>query len=132
MTPYVTLGARDAAEGARFYDAVLAAIGWSAHVTFDGWSAYSAGGTGEGFTFWCCTPFDGQPARAGNGTMVSFPARSRAEVDAFHATALREGGQDEGAPGPREAYGPHWYSAYMRDPTGNKIAVYLNWPEASA
>jgi hypothetical protein len=29
-------------------------------------------------------------------------------------------------------YGPDWYSAYMRDPTGGKIGVYLNWPEAKA
>lgn len=60
--------------------------------------------------------------------MVAFPAPSRAAVDAFYLAALDHGGQDEGGPGPRAAYGPDWYSAYMRDPTGNKIAVYINDP----
>ena len=87
------------------------------------------GGTGAGFTFWACTPFDGETASVGNGTMVAFPARTRAEVDRFHATALAMGGTDEGASGPRENYGANWYSAYMRDPSGNKIAAYLNRPD---
>ncbi len=132
MNPYFTLGARDAAEAAQFYDAVLATIGWSSHASFGTWRGYSRGGSGEGVVFWSCTPFDGGPATSGNGAMVGFPARSKAEVDNFHAAALANGGSDEGKPGPREMYGPDWYSAYMRDPTGNKIGVYLNWPEAKA
>lgn len=131
MSPYVTLGMRDPETAARFYDAVLATIGWSSHAAFGEWRAYSEGGTGEGFTFWACTPFDGEAASVGNGTMVAFPARTRAEVDRFHSVAMATGGTDEGAPGPRESYGPNWYSAYMRDPSGNKIAVYLNVPEAA-
>lgn len=126
MSPYVTLGMRNSDEAARFYDAVLATIGWSAHASFEGWRAYSEGGKGVGMTFWACAPYDGNPASVGNGTMLAFPARARAEVDAFHATAMREGGQDEGAPGLRPSYGPNWYAAYLRDPTGNKIGVYVN------
>ena len=33
------------------------------------------------------------------------------------------GATDEGAPGIREIYSPTWYAAYMRDPSGNKLAV---------
>lgn len=127
--PYVTLGARDAAEGARFYDAVLATIGWSSHAAFGDWRAYSAAGSGQGFVCWVVAPYDGKSASAGNGAMVAFPAPSRAAVDAFYKAAMDQGGRDEGSPGPRDAYGPNWYSAYLRDPTGNKIAVYINDPE---
>ena len=126
MHPYVTLGMRNPDEGARFYDAVLATIGWSSHAAFAAWRAYSAGGTGQGFVCWIVAPYDGEPATTGNGAMVAFPARSRADVDAFYRAAMAHGGSDEGGPGPRDAYGPNWYSAYMRDPTGNKIAVYVN------
>ncbi len=126
MSPYVTLGAKDTSKARTFYDAVLATIGWAGHADFDDWRAYSAGGTGEGFVCWIVSPFNGEAATAGNGTMVSFPARSPAEVDAFYMTALAHGATDEGAPGPRKAYGPNWYAAYLRDPTGNKIAVYHN------
>lgn len=126
MDFYVTLGAADAAAAHAFYDDVLATIGWSSHASFPGWRGYSAQGAGKGPTVWICTPFNGQPASAGNGTMVAFPAASPAQVDAFHAAAMARGAQDEGAPGPRADYGPHWYAAYLRDPTGNKIAVVHN------
>jgi catechol 2,3-dioxygenase-like lactoylglutathione lyase family enzyme len=123
MDHYITLGARDAAEADAFYGAVFATIGWSSHMSFPGWRAYSSGGTGKGLTVWSCTPFDGRPASVGNGNMLGLAAASTAEVDAFHAAALAHGGTDEGAPGLRPDYGPDWYAAYLRDPTGNKIAI---------
>ncbi len=107
MSPYITLGAKDPATSHAFYQAVLATIGWAAHAEFPGgWVAYSEAGRGEGFHFWVCPPFNGAPATAGNGMMLGLPARSRAEVDAF--------------------YGPNWYAAYLRDPSGNKLAVVCN------
>ena len=126
MEHYVTLGARDADASNRFYDAVMATIGWSSHMAFPGWRAYSQGGSGKGLTVWICAPVDGQPASAGNGTMLGLAANTRTEVDAFHAAAMAHGGSDEGAPGPRPDYGPDWYAAYLRDPTGNKLAIVHN------
>lgn len=122
MDHYFTLGVRDAAEADAFYGAVFDTIGWSSHMSFSGWRAYSSGGSGDGLTVWTCTPFDGRPASAGNGTMLGLAAPSPAAVDAFHAAALANGGTDEGAPGPRP-YGANWYAAYVRDPTGNKLAI---------
>ncbi|MCA0279100.1 MAG: VOC family protein [Proteobacteria bacterium] len=126
MSVYVTVGALESATSNAFYDAVLATIGWSKHTEFPGWRGYSEGGTGEGLVLWVCKPFDGGPASAGNGAMVGFMVKSRAEVDAFHEAAMANGGTDEGAPDPRPHYGPHWYAAYMRDPAGNKISVVYN------
>lgn len=126
MDFYVTLGATDAAAAHAFYDDVLATIGWSARASFPGWRGYTAGGAAKGITVWICSPFNGEPASAGNGTMVAFPAGSQAQVDAFHAAAMARGAKDEGAAGLRPEYGPHWYAAYLRDPTGNKIAVVHN------
>jgi catechol 2,3-dioxygenase-like lactoylglutathione lyase family enzyme len=122
MDHYFTLGVRDAAEADAFYGAAFETIGWSSHMSFPGWRAYSAGGSGKGLTVWTCTPFDGQPASAGNGTMLGLAAPSPAAVDAFHAAAMANGGADEGAPGLRP-YGRDWYAAYVRDPTGNKLAI---------
>ena len=58
--------------------------------------------------------------------MIGFPAAAQSVVDAFHAAALAHGGTDEGPPGPRPHYGPDWYYAYVRDPSGNKLAIVFN------
>lgn len=126
MDLYVTLGALDAEKSAAFYDAVLATIGWAKMTEFPGGRGYSEGGREDGFTFWVVAPFNGEAATAGNGAMVGFPAKSHAEVDAFHAAAMAHGGADEGAPGPRPHYTPTWYAAYVRDPSGNKLGIVFN------
>lgn len=126
MPAYITLGTNDPAKSHAFYDAVMAIIGWSVQSDFPGgWRAYSEGGRSDVFKVWVCPPFDGSPAGVGNGVMLGLPARSRAEVDAFHAKALALGGTDEGAPGLRPIYSPTWYGAYVRDPSGNKLGLYF-------
>jgi len=97
----VTLGTDDRARAIRFYDAVMATVGLArlpdAPKGWAGWGA--AHGTG----LWLCQPFNGQPASAGNGTMVTLRATSAAMVRAFHAAALAHGGTNEGPP--RKAHG---------------------------
>ncbi|HWZ89282.1 MAG TPA: VOC family protein [Polyangiaceae bacterium] len=59
---------------------------------------------------------------------VCLAARSRAEVDAFHAAALAAGGRDNGAPGIRAHYHPGYYGAFALDPDGHNIeAVFHEW-----
>jgi predicted lactoylglutathione lyase len=60
---------------------------------------------------------------------VCFVAPSAEAVDAFHAAALRAGGQDNGAPGPRPIYGPGYYAAFIIDPDGYRIEAYYGPPE---
>jgi predicted lactoylglutathione lyase len=72
---------------------------------------------------WVCKPYNGAPATAGNGAMVALWARDWRSVDAFHATALANGGTSEGAPGLRLLYNPDFYACYVRDPDANKLAV---------
>lgn len=60
---------------------------------------------------------------------VAFCAASRAEVDAFHAAALAAGGQNNGAPGPRPHYHPHYYGAFVLDPDGHNIEAVCHEPE---
>lgn len=122
MFSYVSLGTRDLARALPFYDAVLAPLGHTRIEDYDPEDRSAAWGLDDpGPHLWVTQPFDGGPASPGNGTMVSFLAQSRAAVDAFHAAALAHGGTDEGAPGLRAHYGPHFYAAYVRDPDGNKL-----------
>jgi catechol 2,3-dioxygenase-like lactoylglutathione lyase family enzyme len=52
---------------------------------------------------------------------VAFAAPDTETVDAFHAAALAAGAQDNGGPGKRETYHPHYYGAYVLDPDGNNV-----------
>ncbi len=122
MIGYVTIGALDVEGALPFYDAVLGAIGYERQFLDGGWAGY--GPTGQEANTFICPPFDGQAARAGNGVMIAFKAPTVEAVAAAHGAALANGGADEGGPGFRPPEGTSFYGAYMRDPTGNKIAIY--------
>ena len=120
MIGYVTLGTNDLARAARFYDAIAAELGVGRMMETDRYIAWGkpGGGAGIGLTL----PFDGRPATVGNGVMVAFEARDRAQVERIHQLALSLGGQDEGAPGLR---GEGFYAAYFRDLDGNKLNAFV-------
>ena len=120
MIGYVTLGTRDLARGAKFYDAIAAEMGVGRMMEMERFIAWGkpGGGAGIGLTY----PFDGQPASVGNGVMVALAAKDRAQVDRLHALALNLGGKDEGAPGDR---GGGFYAAYFRDLDGNKLNAFV-------
>jgi hypothetical protein len=56
------------------------------------------------------------------GQHTAFVAKTKAEVDAFHAAAQKAGGTDNGTPGPREGQStPVYYAAFVIDPDGNNM-----------
>ncbi|CAD5373174.1 Putative lactoylglutathione lyase [Rubrivivax sp. A210] len=116
MIGYVTLGTNDLPRAAAFYDALLGGIGAKRLWEFDRGIAW--GVTMEQPSLAVMTPFDGQPATRGNGTMVALVVQTRAQVDALHKKALELGANDEGAAGPR---GDSFYGGYFRDLDGNKL-----------
>ena len=126
MLLYITLGSNDLAQSQRFYDATLAPLGLTLLKSDDSEIGYGAPGQDQ-VLVWINRPFDGKPATIGNGSMPAFAAQTRAAVDAFHAAALAHGGSDEGAPGLR--YAPDFYTAYVRDPDGNKLSAVCTTPE---
>ena len=119
---YVTLGTDDLNAALPFYDAVLMAIGYERGDPEGGWAFY--GPRGEAPIVGVCRPFDGKPARGGNGAMVAFKAADQAQVRTAHAAALANGGTDEGAPGFRPPEGTSFYGAYVRDAVGNKLCFF--------
>ncbi|MDJ1015320.1 MAG: VOC family protein [Paracoccaceae bacterium] len=131
MIGYVTVGTDDIARAERFYSAFLPALGYVVE-KYHGDLSYvlpvEPGQSPAQPDFYVKSPFDAGPASAGNGFMVAFEAQSQSQVRALHAAALAAGGADEGQPGFRASYGPHFYVAYLRDPQGNKIALYSSDP----
>ncbi|MGB7317580.1 MAG: VOC family protein [Planktotalea sp.] len=132
MIAYVTVGADDIARAKRFYSAFLPALGYGLEEGAEGLSFALPVAAGEVPVlpdFYVKPTFDGQPASAGNGTMIAFEARSQNQVRELHAAAVAAGGVDEGQPGFRASYGAHFYVSYLRDPQGNKIALFSSNPD---
>lgn len=127
MLSYITLGANDLQASERFYSALLEPLGYAKKVAEEG-IAFSlpagADDRGSPATVYVKTPYDGRPATAGNGSMTAFRTASQAIVRQVHAAAIAAGGTDEGAPGFRAAYSSNFFVAYVRDPVGNKIALF--------
>lgn len=131
MIAYVTVGADDMARAKRFYSAFLLALEYVLEEGPAGLSYALPDQPGQSVSlpeFYVKPTFDGRPATAGNGAMIAFEARSQKQVRDLHAAALAAGGSDEGQPGFRASYGPHFYVGYLRDPQGNKIALFSSDP----
>ena len=132
MISYVSVGADDIALARRFYSAFLPALGYALEEGPEGLSyelPAPGGAAPVSPDFYVKPPFNGAPATAGNGSMEAFQASGKAQVRDLHAAALAAGGTNEGAPGFRPDYGATFYVAYLRDPQGNKIALYSSNPD---
>jgi len=131
---HVSMGTRDMPKALAFYDAVMPTIGASrqAVVELDNLGIVAVA-YGKIFPeFWIQIPANNEPAETGNGVHVGFIAADKASVQQFYATALKHGGTDEGAPGPRPHYGDPYYGCFVLDPDGNKVeATYWDTDNAS-
>ncbi|WGI21030.1 VOC family protein [Amylibacter sp. IMCC11727] len=131
MIAYVTVGARDMARAERFYSAFLLALGYRLeryHGDLSFIPPVPEGQTQVSPDFYVKKPFNGETPSAGNGGMVAFDVDTQKGVRDLHRAAVAAGGVDEGAPGFRASYGPHFYVGYLRDPDGNKIALFSDNP----
>lgn len=123
MFSYVCIGTNDLPRSVAFYDAVMAPLGHP-RCDLDLVAGNATWGQDDpGPHLWVSRPFDGKAASPGNGTMFSLLATNRALVDAVHAAGIAHGGVCEGPPGLRPQYGPTFYTAYLRDPDGNKFNI---------
>lgn len=110
-----------------FYERTLAPLGYEMIVEIDKneMGAPAAGfGIGDNPDFWI-----GGEGGVGNPLHVAITARDRAAVDAFYREGIAAGGKDNGAPGLRPQYGPHYYAAFVLDPDGNNIEAVCYQPE---
>ena len=122
MLHHISLGVRDLARAGAFYGAALGALGFRR--VFDADYAIGYGLVDGQDKLLLNKHPDATPP--GPGFHLAFSAPSRAAVDAFHTEALRVGGIDNGAPGLRPDYGPHYYAAFLIDPDGHRIEAVIN------
>jgi len=85
MIGYVTLGTRDLARGAKFYDAIAKELGVGRMGGSDRFIAWGTPGGAAGVGL--ALPYDGKPATVGNGVMVAFEAKDKEQVDRIYKLA---------------------------------------------
>lgn len=117
MIDHVSVGVRELAKSAAFYEPILAALGFRRLVTRE-----KTVGFGKTYAeFW----LNHRPQMAAvpedSGTHICLRTRTKENVDAFFAAAIERGARDDGKPGLRPEYHGTYYAAFVRDLDGNRI-----------
>lgn len=133
MLDHIGLPVCDFARSRAFYAATLAPLGLSVvmEVSAEETGAGAHAGFGQGGKpfFWIGSAAGSSRTGAPETHVhVAFAAESWAQVDAFHAAGLAAGGRDNGAPGLRPHYHPHYYGAFILDPDGHNIEAVCHHP----
>ena len=92
------VGSNDLNKSAKFYDAVFVSLDIKKIKTTEKYIGYAQKNNLNEIEFYVTKPYNKEVATYGNGTMVSFLADSTKAVDDFHASALKNGGVNEGLP----------------------------------
>lgn len=129
MLDHVFLSVSNITHSIRFYEAALTPLGITVRLDYDGKDGPPGhpdlkgfGANGRMF-FWLR-----EGIVEGRAAHVGFVAKSKAEVDAAYAAAMKEGAVDYGAPGARLHYDPDYYAANVLDPDGYSLEfVYKKW-----
>jgi catechol 2,3-dioxygenase-like lactoylglutathione lyase family enzyme len=119
MYDHIGLHVRDLNESCRFYEAVLAPLGYVACSRDD--TNASFGRKDEPALYLYAAR-----GATGPGTHVAFRAQGESAVREFHARGLKAGASDHGTPGVRADYGPGYYAAFLLDPDGNNVEAVCN------
>jgi catechol 2,3-dioxygenase-like lactoylglutathione lyase family enzyme len=120
MIDHTGIGVANVARSAVFYDAALGALGWRRVAQLPENDGADGVGYGIDYPVFWIDRFHPHGVKQ----HTAFAAKTRAEVDAFHAAALNAGGVDNGPPRLRntaEGYPPGYYAAFVLDPDGNNM-----------
>jgi catechol 2,3-dioxygenase-like lactoylglutathione lyase family enzyme len=121
MLDHLGIAVANFAVNKAFYTAALAPLGMRITMEGDNWAIWSDTDFAQ---LWL-----GEAEPVNNQLHLAFSAKTRAQVQAFHAAALVAGGTDNGAPGLRKEYHPNYYGAFIIDPNGHNIEAVCHTPE---
>ena len=123
MLHHLSFAVADLARSAKFYDAVLAPLGYFQVWADDTAVGYGLPGGGDKFAIKLRKQGVSMP---GEGFHVAFAAPNREAVLVFHQAALAHGGRDNGGVGLHPEYGSGYYAAFVFDPDGYRIEAVIN------
>lgn len=115
MIHYVTLNVSDLEASGRFYDSILAPLGWRRQKESE--TGISWGMNKPAIFISLETPVGPSFGR------VSFPAKSIPAVKASFESGVAHGGEPLAEPGSAPAQGSGSYAARLRDPDGYEVEI---------
>jgi catechol 2,3-dioxygenase-like lactoylglutathione lyase family enzyme len=128
MLDHIGFAVSDFARSRAFYAQALAPLGIAVLMEVDasvtGKDSHAGFGEDGKPYFWI-----GSGAALGGSLHVAFAVSDRAMVRAFYDAALAAGGRDNGAPGLRAHYHPHYFAAFVLDPDGHNVEAVCHLPE---
>ena len=122
MIDHVSLPVSDLERAVAFYQAALAPLGYQVLMRFPGVVGLGVPGKPD---VWLVQVE--QVARI----HLALRTDRRSVVEAFHAAALAAGGTDNGGPGVRAHYHPHYYGAFVLDTDGHNVEAVCHEPYLS-
>jgi catechol 2,3-dioxygenase-like lactoylglutathione lyase family enzyme len=129
MLDHVSIAVADIERARAFYDRVLAKLGHRRAMDVEDGPTSVGTGYGPIGAFWISSPRPAAPLPPPPAVQhVAFAAPDRGAVDAFYREALAAGGRDNGPPGLRPHYHPHYYAAFVIDPDGHHLEAVCHQP----
>ena len=117
MIDHVSIAVRDLDRAARFYQAVLGAIGYDQLEA----RPHTVGFGKRYPEFWLNRRAAMSPVDGDSGAHVGLRVRSDRAGRCLPCRGARRRRQSDGAPGLRPQHGDGYYAAFIRDPDGNRI-----------
>ena len=121
MFAFITIGTNNLKKSSAFYSKILKPLKIKKVLSHHRYFGYAKKETPKKIELYLIRPHNKKQATIGNGTMITFKANSKKNVNEFYKIGISLGAKDEGMPGPR--HGKDYY-AYLRDLDGNKICVF--------
>jgi catechol 2,3-dioxygenase-like lactoylglutathione lyase family enzyme len=121
LVDHFSISVKDLQRSARFYDAVMGALGAQKIYERNDAVGYGERNRESDDAHSYFSVYQSDTANVDRRRHWCFRAQSAAQVRAFHAAGLAAGGREAGAPGLRPDYHPAYYAAFLEDPEGNRV-----------
>ncbi len=119
---HISFSVSDLQKSMMFYDAVLGTLG---HKRVYTGKAGAGWGRSEGREVFEIKKRVDHVSIPSKGFHLALHANKQNEVHEFYDQAIKHGGRDNGAPGPRPEYGQNYYAAFVIDPDGYELEIKL-------
>lgn len=118
---HIGIAVSSVGKSTEFYSRALAPLGIEKLMEFEAWCGFGKSGKAE---FWLEESSEATPP-----VHIAFTAENRSQVDDFYAAAIKAGAKDNGPPGIRKIYHPHYYGAFVIDMNGHNLEAVCHRPE---